>query len=569
MDSGCIRHRTDPAPYHSIVLHGDNTATPYLEADGISAFTDASTTRNETSWPRERTRQQDTLNSLVAVALNYFSTPETQRTAWTMNWYLVWILGFIALLFIVSIVSSRKVTTADDYAMADFSLGFFPICGSIIATVTGSAALIGGAGKGFEIGISYFITVLSFTGFTIVTVLVIGPAIRKLKLYTVPELFSRRFGRATALLPALIIGFLYMTPTFGIQLIGMSSILASITDIPVVWGILIGFAITVAFTLIGGMPSVAWTDSIQTLVILAGVVFTLVFGVAYVGGPTAVIEAAPEGFFNFGSIGFKELLNWFLVFGPFYIVWQTTWQRLTAAKSTKVGMSAVIIGFVISCIVGLLAILIGIAGVQAFPTGTDPDIIYTSFVATVFPGSIGGLFMVSLLAALLTGATSFLLSGAINLSKDIYQGWVNPTADDARILLVSRLSVGFMAVLGLMVALWIDDIIAIYQIALSFTAATLVMPVMAAMFWQRATKTGVVVSMVGAIIVSLIWRFMGQPFGIHEIAPALASSALLLIIVSLFTKHSEDEKVTAYYFSLKAQKKTSDQDDAAEYGAGF
>lgn len=471
-----------------------------------------------------------------------------------MNWYLVWIVGFLLLLFAVSVKSARTVKTADDYAMADFSLGFFPICGSVIATVTGSAALIGSAGKGFEIGVSYFITAISFTLFTVVAVLVLGPTIRRLRLYTVPELFARRFGRLSALIPALIVGFLYMTPTFGMQLVGMSAILSSITELPFFWGIVLGFAVTLAFTLIGGMPSVAWTDAVQTVVIVAGVLITLVVGIAYVGGPDAVVEATPERLLSFGSIGFKELLNWFLVFGPFYIVWQTTWQRLTAAKSTTVGISAVVTGFVISGLIALMAIFIGIAAVQAFPAGTDPDTIYTSFVAEMFPGSIGGLFMVSLLAALLTGATSFLLSGAINISKDIYQGWVNPAADDERILRVSRLSVGFMAALGLLIALWVEDIIAIYQVALSFTASALVAPVLAAMFWERATKTGVIVSTVGALAATLLWRIAGQPFGIHEIAPGLVASAVLLVVVSLLTSHSRDEQVTAYFHAFNRDR---------------
>lgn len=468
-----------------------------------------------------------------------------------MNWYLVWIVGFLILLFGVSVRSSRKVKTADNYVMADFKLGFFPICGSIIATVTGSAALIGGAGKGFEMGISYFITAISFVSFTVAAMLVLGPVIRRLRLYTVPELFARRFGKLSALIPALIIGFLYMTPTFGMQLVGMSSILSSITDLPFFWGIVIGFAVTLVFTLIGGMPSVAWTDAIQTIVILAGVVLTLVLGLAYVGGPSVVVRETPEHLLNFGSIGFTELLNWFLVFGPFYIVWQTTWQRLTAAKSTKVGISAVVAGFLISGLIGLLAIFIGIAAVQTFPSGTDPDAIYTSFIAEIFPGPIGGLFMVSLLAALLTGATSFLLSGAINISKDIYQGWVNPAANDAKVLSVSRLSVAFMSVLGLMVALWVKDIIGIYQVALSFTASALVAPVLAAMFWERATKAGVIVSTVGALAVSLAWRLAGQPFGVHEIAPGIVTSAVLLVAVSLMTVHSEDETVIAYFRAFR------------------
>jgi SSS family solute:Na+ symporter len=482
-----------------------------------------------------------------------------------MNLWVIWIGAFLLGILIVGFLFSTKIKTADDFVMANFSLGFFPICGSVIATVTGAAALIGGAGKGFEIGISYFITVISFVSFTIVFVAILGPTIRRLKLYTIPDLFVRRFGRAAGLIPAIIIGVLYMTPTFSMQIVGMSSILSSIIDISVLTGIFISFFICVSFTLMGGMPSVAWTDAIQTVVILAGVIFMFVLGLNHVGGTKEVIENTPKELFNFFNIGWKELLNYFLIFGPFYIVWQTTWQRITAAKSTKVGIWAVIIGFIISGVVGLFGILIGIMALQSLPNGTDPDLVYTQFLVDLFPPQIGGLFMVSLLAALLTGATSFLLSGAINISKDIYQGWISPDAEDLKVLKVARMSVGGMAVLGLLIALYINDIIEIYQYALSFTAVTLVMPMLAAMFWKRATKKGVLASIIGSLIITLIWRVIGVPFGIHEILPGLVSSFLLLVLVSLFTKHSADEEVTTYYFAYKnAGDPAAEEDEKIE-----
>lgn len=473
-----------------------------------------------------------------------------------MNWHLVWIIGFLVLLFIVSIASLRKVKSADGYLMGDFKMGFFPICGSVIATVTGSAALIGGAAQGFNLGISYAITVISFVLFTIAGMLLIGPIIRKLKLYTVPDLFSRRFGRKTALIPALIIAFLYMAPTFGMQLTGMASITSSIMGWDYIQGILLAFLVVLAFTWIGGLPSVAWTDAIQTLVILLGVFLTFLFGLIHVGGPASLIESTPVDKLSFGSIGWLDMVNWFLVFGPFYIVWQTTWQRMAAARSVRVGMSSIIVGFIISGLIGVMAILIGIMGIQTFPEDSIPDSIYSMFIVTLFPDWFGGLLMVSLLAALLTGATSFLLSGAINISKDIYHNLINPQARDRRILTVSRWSVAVMAVIGLLIAVTIQDIVAIYQIALSYTAATILAPVLAAMFWKRATKKGVISSLIASLIVTTVWNFMGQPFGVHEIAPGLITSFAVLIVVSLLTTHSEDEVVTAYYFDFASPSTT-------------
>lgn len=63
-----------------------------------------------------------------------------------LNWYIAWIVVFLVAILGVGLYYSRKIETADDYTMANFSLGFFPICGSIIATALGSAAVIGASG---------------------------------------------------------------------------------------------------------------------------------------------------------------------------------------------------------------------------------------------------------------------------------------------------------------------------------------------------------------------------------------------------------------------------------------
>jgi SSS family solute:Na+ symporter len=468
-----------------------------------------------------------------------------------MIWYIVWLVAFLVGIIGLGLYHSRKIKTADEYVMANFSLGYFAICGSIIATALGASAVLGSSGKGFTIG-SAWIFSKTFVPVSILLAIVLGATIRKLKLYTVPDLFVRRFGKSTALIPALVIGLLYMTPTFGMQIVAMGSILTTIIDMPVVWGMLLGFVVCVAFTLMGGMPSVAWTDAVQSVLIILGLVILLIIGINYVGGMNVVISETPEQYLNpLGTLSTKEILGYVFIFGPFYLVWQTTWQRLAAARTTKIAVRAVSAGYVMAGLVSLLAVFIGIVARQVVPLNTDPDMVYTTFLTAIAHPAIGGLIMVSLFAAVLTGATSFLLSGAVNISKDIYHGWIAPDASDEKVLKVSRLSVAGMALLGLGVALLINDIVAIYTYALSLSAVTLVMPVMAAMFWKRATKKGTMISIIGALIFALTWNLAGRPFGLHEIIPGLVVSFLLLVVVSLLTEHSSEEEVTAYYYALK------------------
>ncbi|KXH87026.1 sodium:solute symporter [Sporosarcina sp. HYO08] len=471
-----------------------------------------------------------------------------------MNWWIVWLVLFIVGILALGFYYGTKIKSSDDFVMANFSLGFFPICGSIIATALGASAIIGASGKGFTMGMSWFVANLPYVFFSIFLAVLLGSTIRKLKLYTVPDLFVRRFGKAAGLIPAIVISILYMTPTFGMQIVGMGSILTSIVGMPLTWAMLFGFAVCVIFTLMGGLPSVAWTDAVQAVLIVVGLIVMFFLGLQHVGGMNVVLAETPAEIKSFLGISKTEMLNYLVIFGPFYLVWQTTWQRLAAAKTEKIAVRAVSVGYILCAVVGFFAVGIGVIARLSLPANTSADLVYTNFMTTIAHPAIGGLFMVSLFAAVLTGATSFLLSGAANISKDIYQQWIAPNAPDRTVLKVSRLSVAGMALLGLGVALFIKDIITIYTYALSLSAVTLVMPVMAAMFWERATKSGVITSIIGSFIFALVWNFIGRPFGLHEIIPGLAVSFVLLVIVSLLTKHSKDEEVAAYYFAYKNEK---------------
>lgn len=468
-----------------------------------------------------------------------------------MNWWIFWFAMYIVGIYAIGLYYAQKIDSADDYVMADFNLGFFPIAGSIVTSALGAAAVIGSVGKGFTMGLSWAVATTSpYMIFSLILCYFLGSTIRKLKLYTLPDLFVRRYGKSAGLIPT-IISIVYMSIAFGLQVFGMSLIIKSIFHMTPTWAMLVGFALCVGFTLLGGLPSVAWTDAVQAILIVGGIFVMMVLGINHVGGMGKIIANTPKQLLDPLGMNPKDLINFLVVYGPFFLVWQISWQRLAAAKTAKTAVNACAAGHVLIFIIGIFSIVIGIAARQTLPLDAKPDLVYTTFMTELFHPAIGGLFMITLFAALLTGATSFLLSGAINIVKDIYQPWINPQATDNQILYYSRFSVALMSLLGLGVAFMIKDIIEIYMYALSFSAVTMVFPVLAAMYWKRATKTGVLVSIAGSLITAIIWNLIGRPYGIHEILPGLMVSFLLLVGVSLLTEHSSEEEVIAYYFSLK------------------
>ncbi len=467
--------------------------------------------------------------------------------------YFYWLIAYLTIIISVGYFFSKRVKDADDYALAGSSLGFFPICGTIMATATGSFAIIATSGRGFTTGLSFLTWNIGYVLFGILAAVLLASAIRSLKLYTIPELFKRRFGKWAALLPAITIGLMFLITLFAVQLVGMGSVMASTFGIKFEVGILIGFVVSVGFTLAGGMFSVAYTDALQMVIILFGVVLLFVLSAEQLGGVAQAFKNSTPEIVDPFSISFGDWLSLLLIFGTLSFVYQTTWQRIAAAKSKKIAVRAVSTGFGIVFIMTILTVCIGIFARQLIPTETKPDMVYSTLMTEIMPPKISGLFVVTLFSAILTSATSFLLSGATSIARDIYTEWINPSSTKESLLKILRLATAFMAIIGLGIAFFVKDIWTITLYAKAVSASILFFPVLAAFFWKQATTVGVITSMVIAALVAISWQALGNPFDTNAVIPGMTINFLTLVVVSLLTNHSTDEDPVAYYFKYRNQ----------------
>ena len=161
----------------------------------------------------------------------------------------------------------------------------------------------------------------------------------------------------------------------------------------------------------------------------------------------------------------------------------------------------------------------------------------------LLPPYVGGLIYCALLAALVTGADSFILQGSSNLTHDFYRQLINPKADNRRLMLVSRLTVALVALAALWVAFNFTGIIAIYQWALRLTATTIVLPFLATMLWRGLTRAGVMAGMLGGLVSTVLWPYLGLDF--DQTVFGFLFSALGVFGVSLVTRHHPEEHVAA------------------------
>ncbi|KKB36184.1 sodium:solute symporter family protein [Bacillus thermotolerans] len=465
-----------------------------------------------------------------------------------MAWYTSYIVVYFLFMFAVGFYYFTKVKTSDSYLIAGWNMGFWNIVGTIISTNCGAAVFIGWIGMGFTVGMSgFFKFALPAMLVSMLLIALFSRPLRRQKLYTLADLFGERFGSKTGIIPSVLSAFIYSVPTTALQIVGMSTVFSIVYGIDPKIGIALSFALVLGFTILGGLVATIVTDAIQSIILIAGIIILAFSALNFSGGMTAVLENTPREYLTvFGAESAGAVLMFALSVAPFYLIWQSTWQRIFASKSEKVAIRAGLTGFGITLCISVLPYSIGVIARQFVPADIHPDLIFSYITVELLSPAVGGLVIVGLLSALMTGADSFILQGSSNITQDLYHRLINPNATEKQLMFMARATVVAISVLSLIVAYFMTDIISMYQWALRISATTLVFPFLAIMFWKRTTNAGVVASMLAGAAATIIWPFFGT--GLDEVVPGFIASLSALIIVTLLTKHSPKESVKAVFW---------------------
>jgi len=169
-------------------------------------------------------------------------------------------------------------------------------------------------------------------------------------------------------------------------------------------------------------------------------------------------------------------------------------------------------------------------------------------VAMSLPTGLGMLLVATMMAVIVSTADSFLLVPATNLTRDVYQRYINPKAGERTVVVVSR---GAVLLLGLVAFLLVDEfptILAAAYAAYLIYGSSITPSLIAAFTSKRVTRTGAVASILTGATVTLLWTFVllprgvfsGQPFLEEVTYPAAGLSILALIIGSALTRAPEE-----------------------------
>jgi SSS family solute:Na+ symporter/sodium/proline symporter len=493
-----------------------------------------------------------------------------------MNLLVAVVLAYPLALIGVSLWRSRKVKSHDDFMVAGRAVPVYMLVGTLVCTWIGSGSLFGGAGLAYRTGIAeLWFSFGAWMG--LIVAYFIAGRVRRIAQYTVPDLLEQRYNSAARVLGTIAVILAYVTIA-AYQFRGGGWILTIVTDgaIDPTQGMLITAAAIVLFTALAGMVSIVTVDVFNGIIITLAVVFTLPYMVVEAGGLGAVIDRLPAD--HMTILGGHNLLWVIGVSLPTFLLLlgeSGMYQKFFSAKNATAARRAVIgmvVGVVLIETTLALAAIVGRAVFPDLATETwiqgraASETIIMHIARNGLPMVGGAFLLAAAIAIVLSTGNTFLLVPSTNVSRDIYQRFINPQATERQMLSLQRAFIVLFGALGIVLLTQFTTVLQMALYAYSLVGASLTPALLAAFLWKRVTPQGGVACIGGGrgtmIVIGILGRIEGlreifvMSFGGSEfdfassdyiVIPGVIVSLSLLVIVSLLTPPSPREKWEPFF----------------------
>ena len=468
--------------------------------------------------------------------------------------YIAMLAYFLVLIWIgVSVVRSRNEKNKyDSFLAADRNMNLLQTTSCAAATDIGGGFSIAMGGLGFTLGVSGS-WMIAVSGLSIVMVsFLMVPKVKrwsdKVKGLTTGDLFAARFDRKTGTLAAVVIGLSWFTFVGG-QIIAGGKLLQVTLNMNLTVAVLVSGAVILAYTTMGGLKAVIYTDVFQMLVLMIGIVFIAVpIGLIEVGGWSAMAQQfsssdSTKHLLDWSAVGWRQMLGWFFAIFPVWFISIAAMQRIIAARDVKTAQR----GFFLTGIPiewPLFAIgstMIGLFARYLIPDLTDPELATPMIIMQLLPAGIAGLVIAAYIAAVMSSADSCLMGPVAIFTNDIYKRYIKPDSSELHLVRVARYATLILGILAIVTAYLIPNVLDLILYAYTFGSAGIFFPMLGLLFWKKTTAKGAFWSMLLGGSSAVIYSIIGEPFGFAASYLGWIIGLPTLVIVSLMSDHSPEE----------------------------
>ena len=369
---------------------------------------------------------------------------------------------------------------------------------------------------------------------------------RRFGLYTLPELVEKQYDGRIALAASILIVVAWIGIIAG-QIVASGKIMSVLgIGSPILW-MVIFTVVFVGYTILGGQYAVIRTDTLQAVIIFAGIFGVLALVLSRLGGLTGLRVSLSPGQFAFplsSQFGGKELIKILLLVGLTYVVGPDMYSRLFCAKDSKTARMSVFWTALFIIPIAFAITLIGMGASALFPQ-ISPEQAFPVVIKEVLPPFIGGLVLAALLCAVMSSADTCLLSASTILTVDIV-GRFKPSLGQRRMVSLSRWGIVILGLSSLMLALILKGVINALLFAYTVYTCGLILPVIAGFYKNRlrVTSLGALVAIIGGGSAALISKLFDIKYPVlGDLAPLLISGLLLFVVSFIDNKVRRGQKL--------------------------
>jgi SSS family solute:Na+ symporter len=519
--------------------------------------------------------------------------------------YLIFGLYAVTILAIglwVSRDKDGKQKNAEDYFLASKSLPWWAVGTSLIAANISAEQFIGMSGSGFALGLA----IASYEWMAAITLLVVGkyflPIFIDKGLYTIPEFIEKRFSTNLKTILAIfwIALFVFVNLTTVLFLGGKAlDTIIGVGDGSILLNSIIGLGLfAAAYSLWGGLASVAWTDVIQVVILIFGGLLMTYFALAnvtdsgsFIDGMKYVYEKAPERFSMILSKGeiikpnggdaWWDLPGLAVLIGGIWVANLYYWgfnqyiiQRTLAAKSLAEGQKGIVFAAFLKLIIPVIVVL---PGIIAFVMNLDDSGMLTT--ASVDPGFIGdngkfvndnaapwliknfipvgikGLILAALAAAIVSSCASMLNSTSTIFTMDIYKSHFNKNATDTQMVSVGRITAVVALIIAIIIAPQLRNLEQAFIFIQEYTGVVspgILAVFLMGLFYKKATNNAAIWGAILSIPIAMYFKvapkgwsdasiFVELPF-MHQMGYTCLVTLALIALISYMDGNKDDSK---------------------------
>ncbi len=461
----------------------------------------------------------------------------------------IYIFGFLGLGYFFKDNDNSK-----DYFLGGNSLGWFPLSLSTMATQLSAISFISApafVGLKLNGGMKWLTFELAVPLAMIFIMLVIIPPLFRSGIVSIYEFVERRFDASTRLILSIVFQISKALGT-GVMVYTIAFILQAVLNIDFVYTILIISIITIVYSWQGGMKAVVWGDAIQMIILFAGLIICLFYGLNLVdtnGGFSEILSADRLQVvdYNWGFTKGEEyglvpmIVGGFFLYASYYGCDQTQAQRLLSAKNEKTIRQLLLANgllrfpvVLVYCLMGLIVGSLALSSTEfmneiqlltqnSFPeefakNGIKPDLMIPVFILKYLPHGMIGILMIGIMSAAMSSLSSTINSLSAVTVEDFFNRG-SKKLDNQQYMRISKISVVFWGVVCIGAAFLfggsdspvIEIINAIGSVFYGPVLATFVL----AIFSRKVNASGMKAGIIIAVLINLMFsKTMQNMFGL-------------------------------------------------------